>query len=71
MLTKKNALLAGHGEGAVSSSRVATHIETCKMNGVELYAWLRNTLGRFAAGHPMSRIHELLPWNFGAHAGNR
>ena len=28
---------------------------------VELYAWLRNTLEKFAAGHPMSRIHDLLP----------
>ena len=71
-LTKKNALFAGHDEGAVSWARVATLIETCKMNGVEPYAWLRNALERIAAGHPMSRIHELLPWNFGdgTDAGN-
>ena len=42
------------------------------MNGVEPYAWLRHVLERIAAGHPMSRIHELLPWNFvaGTDAGN-
>ena len=70
-LTKKNALFAGPGEGAVSWARVASLIETCKMNGIEPYVWLRNTLERIAAGHPMSRIHELLPWNLGADAGNR
>ena len=70
-LTKKNALFAGHDEGAVSWARAATLIETCKMNGVEPYAWLRHVLERIAAGHPMSRIHELLPWNFDARAGNR
>ena len=65
-------MFAGHDEGAVSWARVATLIETCKMNGVEPYAWLRNTLERIAAGHPMTRIHELLPWNFGGgtDAGN-
>ena len=34
------------------------------MNGVEPYAWLTNTLEKIAAGHPQSRILELLPWNF-------
>ena len=34
------------------------------MNGVEPYAWLKSTLERIAAGHPQSRLHELLPWNF-------
>ena len=31
------------------------------MNGVELYAWLKTTLKKIAAGHPNSRINELLP----------
>ena len=34
------------------------------MNGVEPYAWLKDTLEKIAAGHPNSRIDELLPWNF-------
>jgi len=34
------------------------------MNGVEPWAWLKNTLEKIAAGHPLSKIHELLPWNF-------
>ena len=65
-LTAKNALFAGHDEGAASWARAATLIETCKMNGVEPYAWLKSTLEKIAAGHPQSKIHELLPWNLGA-----
>ena len=34
------------------------------MNSVEPYAWLKTTLEKIAAGHPNSRIDELLPWNF-------
>ncbi len=63
-LTAKNALFAGHDEGARSWGRVASLIETCKMNGVEPYAWLKDTLEKIAAGHPNSRIDELLPWSF-------
>ena len=43
-LTAKNALFAGHDEGARSWGRVGSLIETCKMNGVEPYAWLESTL---------------------------
>ncbi len=60
----KNALFAGHDEGAAAWGRIASLIETCKMNGVEPYAWLKSTLGKITADHPQSRIHELLPRNF-------
>ena len=60
----KNALFAGHDEGAAAWGRIASLIETCKMNRVEPYAWLKSTLEKIAAGHPQSKIHELLPWNF-------
>ena len=63
-LTAKNALFAGHDEGARSWGRIGSLIETCKMNGVEPNAWLKSTLEKIAGGHPQSRIHELLPWNF-------
>ena len=43
---------------------IASLIETCKMNGVEPYAWLKSTLEKIAGGHPQSRVRELLPWNF-------
>ena len=63
-LTAKNSLFAGHDEGARAWGRIASLIETCKMNGVEPYAWLESTLEKIAAGHPQSKIDELLPWNF-------
>ena len=63
-LTAKNALFAGHDEGAAAWGRIASLLETCKMNGVEPYAWLKSTLETIAAGHPQSRIHELLPLAF-------
>ena len=61
-LTRKNALFAGHDEGAAAWGRIASLIETAKMNGVEPYAYLKATLEAIAAGHPASRIDELLPW---------
>lgn len=63
-LQRKNALFAGHDEGGRTWGRVASLIETCKLNSVEPYAYLKATLEAIAAGHPASRIDELMPWNF-------
>ena len=63
-LNRKNALFAGHHDGAAAWGRIASLIETAKLNGVEPYAWLKATLEAIAAGHPNSRIDDLLPWNF-------
>jgi len=63
-LTRKNALFAGHDEGAVAWARIASLCETAKLNGVEPYAYLKATLEAIASGHPASRIDELLPWAF-------
>ena len=64
-LGRKNALFAGHDEGGQSWARFASVIETCKLNGVEPYAWLKATLEAIATGHPGADIDALLPWNFG------
>ena len=64
-LNRKNALFAGHDEGGRTWARIASVIETCKLNGVEPYAYLKATLEAIAAGHPAARIDELMPWNFG------
>ena len=63
-LTRKNALFAGDDESAVAWGRITSLIQTAKLNGVEPYAWLKATLEAIAAGHPTSRIDDLLPWNF-------
>jgi transposase len=63
-LTRKNALFAGHDEGGRTWGRIASLIETAKLNGVDPYAYLKATLEAIAAGHPQARIDELLPWAF-------
>ncbi|MEY8827208.1 IS66 family transposase [Sedimentitalea sp. XS_ASV28] len=63
-LTRKNALFAGHDEGGRTWARIASLIATAKINGVELFAYLRATLEVIAAGHTASKIDDLLPWNF-------
>jgi len=63
-LNRKNALFAGHDEGGRAWGRIASLIETAKINGVEPFAYLKSTLEAIAAGHPQNRIDELLPWNF-------
>ena len=63
-LNRKNALFAGHDEGGKAWGRIASLIETSKINGVEPFAYLKATLEAIAAGHPKNRIDDLLPWNF-------
>lgn len=40
-------------------------IVTAKMNDVDPQAWLAEIFARIA-GHPASRLDELLPWNWNA-----
>ena len=61
-LNRKNALFAGHDEGAAAWARIASLVETAKMNGVDPHAYLKAALEAIAAGHPASKIDELLPW---------
>ena len=63
-LTRKNALFAGHDEGGASWAKIASLVKTCRLNGIDPYAWLRNTLTKIAHGHPSSRLYDLLPWNY-------
>ena len=63
-LNRKNALFAGHDEGGIAWGRIASLIETCKINDVEPFAYLNATLTAIAHGHPQSGLDDLLPWNF-------
>ncbi len=61
-LSRKNALFAGHDEGARNWGVIASLIETAKLNDVEPQAYLTATLENIAAGHPHSKIDDLMPW---------
>ena len=63
-LNRKNALFAGSDGGGEHWATIASLIETCKINGIEPFAYLKATLTEMANGHPQSRLDELLPWNF-------
>jgi hypothetical protein len=70
-LNRKNSLFAGHDEGAQNWARLASLIGTCKLNGIEPFAYMKATLEALASGHRNADIDLLLPWNFrgAAHRG--
>lgn len=61
-MNRRNALFAGHDEGGRNWARYASLIGTCKMNGVEPYAYLRDLFTRLAHGHLDKDIDALMPW---------
>ena len=61
-MNRKNALFAGHDQGAAHWGVLASLIETCKMNDVDPLAYLTDLLTRLVDGWPMNRIDELMPW---------
>lgn len=65
-LTRKNALFAGHDDGAQNWAIVASLIETCKLNGIDPYTYLADILARLVHLWPNARLDDLLPWNWAA-----
>jgi transposase len=61
-MNRRNALFAGHDEGGRNWARFASLIGTCKMNGVEPYAYLRDLFTKLANGHLARDIDALMPW---------
>ncbi|MCB0057191.1 MAG: transposase [Caldilineaceae bacterium] len=69
-LGRKNHLFAGSDGGADRWAVIATLITTAKLNDVEPYAYLADVLERLASGHPITRLDDLLPWNWRAAAAS-
>jgi transposase len=63
-LTRKNALFAGSDGGAEHWAAIASLVETCKLNGIEPFAYLVDVITRIVQGHPQSHLDELLPWTY-------
>ncbi|MCW1838745.1 IS66 family transposase [Prosthecomicrobium hirschii] len=63
-LTRKNALFAGSDGGGEHWATIASLVETAKLNDVDPQAYLAEVITLIVAGHPQSRIDDLLPWAF-------
>jgi transposase len=71
VLNRKNALFAGHDEGAENWACIASLIETCKLNGVDPQAYLADVLTRLVNLWPAARIDELMPWAWAANRSTK
>ena len=69
-LTRKNALFAGHDDGAENWAILASLIETCKLNGIDPQAYLADVLVRLVNLWPNNRLDELLPWTWATRANS-
>ena len=63
-LTRKNSLFAGSDGGAAAWARMASLIETCRLNAINPQHYLADILTRLAAGHPATKLDALLPWTW-------
>ena len=63
-LGRKNHLFAGSDGGAARWATVCSLITTAKLNDVEPFTYLKDVLERMSGGHPVSRLDDLLPWNW-------
>jgi transposase len=59
-LGRKNYLFAGSHEAAQQAAMIYSFLGTCKINNVEPYEWLKNTLQRIP-DHSIQKLDELLP----------
>ena len=59
-LGRKNYLFAGSHEGAKRAAMMYSFLGTCKINGVEPFAWFKDVLKRIP-DHSIQKLEELLP----------
>ena len=59
-LGRKNYLFAGSHEGAKRAAMMYSFLGTCKINGVEPFAWFKDVLNRIP-DHSIQKLEELLP----------
>jgi transposase len=62
-LGRKAWLFCGSDRGGQRAAVLYTVIQTARLNDVDPQAWLADVLARIA-DHPVSRLDELLPWNW-------
>ena len=62
-LGRKNWLFAGSERGGRAAAIAFSLIQTCKLHGVEPFAYLADVLRRLPS-HPINRVAELLPFRW-------
>jgi transposase len=62
-LGRKSWLFAGSDRGGQRAAAMYSLIVTAKLCDIDPQAWLADVLDRIA-GHPASRLDDLLPWNW-------
>jgi hypothetical protein len=62
-LGRKSWLFAGSERGGQRAAAIYTLIGTAKLNDIDPQAWLADMISRIN-DMPVSRLHELLPWNW-------
>jgi Transposase and inactivated derivatives len=60
---RKNWTFCGSDRGGHRAAAMYSLIQTCRLNGVDPHAWLRDVIARIS-DHPQNRLHELLPWHW-------
>jgi len=69
-LGRKAWLFAGSDRGGERAAAMYSLIITAKLNDIDPHAWLADVLARIA-DHPVSRLHELLPWHWSPRSKGR
>ena len=69
-LGRKSWLFAGSERGGDRAAFMYSLIVTAKMNDIDPQAWLADVLARMP-NLPVSRLSELLPWNWRQHSAQR
>jgi transposase len=60
---RKNWLFVGHDNGGRRAAVIYSLVASCKLCGIDPFAYLRDILARIST-HPANRIEELLPRNW-------
>jgi transposase len=60
---RKNYLFAGSDRAASHGALMYSLLGTCKLHGIEPYAYLRDVIGRIPE-HKANKLNELLPYNW-------
>jgi len=71
VLNRKNALFAGHDQGAENWACIASLVETCKLHGVDPQAYFTDVLTNLVNLWPAARLDELMPWAWAAERSSK